>query len=328
MVVPVGGIVFLALLVFLKVPNPHTPVLSGLKAIDWIGCILIMGGALMILLGLDLGDVSYPWSSATVICLIVFGAAVVGLFIYNEWKLSSNPIIPLRIFRNISTSAAFGVFAMNFFVFNGIAYYLPLYSQSVLGANALTSGIYMLPLIVTTCLASALAAFLIQKTGKYRALMYIAQVLFTLGVGLFINLDFDSGIIKLILYEIITGIGTGLNDEAPTIAALASTSERDAAVTISAMTFLRSLTSAVSIVVGGVIFQNQMTAAGPRLATQIGENNASLFSGTKASSNFELISTLPVDQQVVVREAYFDAMKKVWIMVCKSSYSWHLGADI
>ena len=104
--VPVGVVVFLVLLFFLKVPTPNTPVLKGLKAIDWTGSLLVIGSALMVLLGLDFGNVTYHWSSATVVCLIVFGAVIVGVFIVNEWKVAANPIIPLRLFRNKSTTAA------------------------------------------------------------------------------------------------------------------------------------------------------------------------------------------------------------------------------
>ncbi len=308
----------MALLVFLKVPNPHTPMLKGLKAIDWLGVVLIMGGALMLLMGLDFGNVTYPWSSPTVIALIASGIVVIALFIYNEWKLTHNPIVPLRLFKTVSTSAAFGVLSLNFFVFNGIAYYLPLYSQSVLGANALTAGIYLVPIIASTCIASAFAAIMIQKTGKYRVFMHVAQVLLTLGVGLLINLDLETNITNLVIYEIITGLGTGLNDEAPTIAALAGTSERDAAATISLMSFLQNLGSVVSIVIGGVTFQNEMDAAGSSLTAALGEPLASQFSGAQAASNLGLIHTLPADQQTIVRRAYFDSMKKVWIMVCRN----------
>ncbi|KAH8901166.1 MFS general substrate transporter [Thozetella sp. PMI_491] len=311
---PVGAIVFLSLLVFLKIPNPHTPVLKGLKAIDWLGSILVMGGALMILLGLDFGDVTHPWDSATVISLILFGAAVLGLFGYNEWKLTRNPIVPLRIFSTVSTSAAFGVLASNYYVFIGLSYYLPLYSQSVLGADAFTSGIYMLPLIISCFIAGAVAGVIIQKTGKYLAVMYIAQVLLSLGVGLFIDLDAESSFTKLAVFQVLTGLGVGLNSEAPRIAALAGTLHRDTAATIASINFLRSLATAVSVVVGGVIFQNAMNGAVPVLAATLGESLATKFSGGQAASNFELISELPKDQQVLVRHAYFNGLKKVWIM--------------
>ncbi|KXH32310.1 plays a role in the entry into G0 [Colletotrichum simmondsii] len=313
-VVPIGGLVFIVLIFFLDLPSPNTPVLAGLKAIDWTGSALCMGGALMVLLALDFGDVVHPWSSATVICLIVFGAVVIGIFLVNEWKLAANPILPLRLLSSWSKAAAYSVFAFNAYVFIGITYYLPLYSQAVLGANALTSGLYMLPLIVSCSLSAAFAGVFIQRTGRYRVLMYAAQVLLILGTGLLINLEFDKNLAKLFTFQILTGVGVGLNIEAPVLAAQAATTVRDTAAVVATMGFLRSIATAISVVVGGVVFQNQMKAENPGLANLIGGELAGQFDGGNASAHVEDIGMLSANQQVPVRQAYFRALKTVWIM--------------
>jgi len=313
--VPIGGVVFFVVLFFLKVPTPGTPVVAGLKVIDWTGSLLIVGSALMILLGLEFGNITYPWSSATVICLIVFGAVVLGLFIVNEWKFAINPVIPLRLFTNRSSVAAYIVFSCNFYVLIGLSYYLPLYSQSVLGADALDSGIHLVPLIVSSSLSAACTGAFIQMTGIYRPLMYIAQVMLTLGAALFINLQYGETLTKLIIFEIITGIGIGMNMEPPLLSALAAATELDTAAVIATMTFIRSIATAIAIVIGGVIFQNRMNAASDGLIHQLGEQIAGNFSGDQALANVDLIWALPMDQQGEVRKVYFGSLRAVWIMV-------------
>ncbi|GKT76865.1 efflux pump antibiotic resistance [Colletotrichum tofieldiae] len=312
--VPVGGVVFVVLSFFLDLPSPNTSVLAGLKAIDWTGSALCMGGSLMVLLALDFGDVTHPWSSATVICLILFGVVVVGIFLLNEWKFAANPVLPLRLLSSWPKAAAYSVFAFNSYVFIGITYYLPLYSQAVLGANALTSGLYLLPLIVSCSLSAACAGIFIQQTGRYRVLMYAAQALLILGTGLFINLKFEKNLAKLFMFQVLTGVGVGLNIEAPVLAAQAATTVRDTAAVVATMGFLRSIATAISVVVGGVVFQSQMKAENPALADQIGHELASQFDGDNASAHVENISLLSTDQQVPVRQAYFRALRIVWIM--------------
>ncbi len=66
---------------------------------------------------------------------------------------------------------------------------------------------------------------------------------------------------------------------------------------------------------GGVIFQNEMSAANPQLVELLGPQLASQFSGSQASANIHLIEKLPGNQQVVVRKAYFEALRTIWIMV-------------
>jgi MFS family permease len=253
---PIGAVVLVVLLFFLKLPSPHTPVLAGLKAIDWVGSILIVGAALMILLGLDFGNVTFPWSSVTVVCLIVFGFVTIGVFIMNEWKFAKNPVIPLRLFIKRSAVAAYFVWACNFYILIGLSYYLPLYSQSVLGANALVSGVHLIPLIVACSLSAACTGAYIQKTGTYLPITYIAHVFLCLGTGLLISVRVGESLTKLIIFQIITGIGVGMNIEPPLIAAQAAMTVMDTAVIQATMTFMRSLATTVAVVVGGVIVRN------------------------------------------------------------------------
>lgn len=312
---PIGAFVFVVLLFFLEVPSPNTPVLAGLKAIDWTGSLLIVGAALMVLLGLEFGDVTYPWSSPTVISLLVFGVFVIGIFVLNEWKFALNPVIPLRLFYDRSSAASYVVLACTFYILIGLSYYLPLYSQSALGVDALTSALYLLPIIVSSSLSAACAGIFIQRTGVYLPVMYVGQLLLTLGAGLFINLAFGESLTKLFIFEIITGIGVGMNIEPPLLSVQSATTVLDTAAVIGSMNFLRSLATTVAVVLGGVIFQNQMNAANAGLVDQIGWQLAGNFTGGYASANVELIGSLPAEQQAVVRQVYFGALKSVWVMV-------------
>ena len=317
-VVPLSAVVFIVFGLFLTLPSPDTPLWAGIIALDWAGSLLIVGGTLMILLSLQFGGIIFPWSSSTVICLILFGVLVVCLFVVNEWKFARNPLVPLRLFSSISSAAAYTVFALNSYVFIGLAYYLPLYSQSVLDANALVSGIYLLPLIISSSLAAAFSGVFIQQTGKYRSIMFIAQILLTLGVGLFVDLKFEKSLTRLFVFEIIVGIGVGMNIEAPIIAAQAATTVRDTAAVSATMGFFRSIATAISVIVGGVIFQNKVDALNSSLVGQLGPQRASQFNGSQVTVSVELIDTLPQSQQILVRQVYFEALRTVWIMVRES----------
>jgi len=93
------------LILFLDVPTAKTSLKTGFRAIDWLGSLAILGLTIMFLLGLDFGGVVFPWSSAKVICLIVFGLSMSVVFWYTEKKIARYPIIPLRIFSNRSSFA-------------------------------------------------------------------------------------------------------------------------------------------------------------------------------------------------------------------------------
>jgi len=153
-VVPLDGLAFFIILFFLDLETPKTPFLAGIKAIDWIGCLLIVGGTLMLLLGLEFGGATYAWNSSTTICLIVFGVVTAIIFGLYEWKLAKYPIMPTRIFQYRSNLASLAVCFLHAFVFIASAYYLPLYFQAVLMASPIMSGVYILPMSLALALSS------------------------------------------------------------------------------------------------------------------------------------------------------------------------------
>lgn len=103
---PICGVTFVLLLLFLDVHNPRTRVLDGIKAIDWLGSLSILGFTLMLLLGLNFGGGVFPWDSASVICLIVFGALMSLLFVFSERRFAKYPLMPPAIFSHRSNVAA------------------------------------------------------------------------------------------------------------------------------------------------------------------------------------------------------------------------------
>ncbi|KAL1957351.1 hypothetical protein VTO42DRAFT_6140 [Malbranchea cinnamomea] len=208
-------------------------------------------------------------------------------------NFARSPVNPLRLFSPPSTLIIYVVFTFNFYVFMGIVYYRPLYSQSVLGVDALDSGLRLLPLIISCALAAAISGVFIQRTGKYVPAMHVGHALLTPGAGLFINLKFEKSLTKMFIYEIVMGY---------------------TAAVIATMNFVRTLGTAASAVVVGVISQNEMNSANPGLARELGPQLASRSAGDNASANVEFIRTLPEEQQDIARRTYFEALRPVWIM--------------
>jgi Na+/melibiose symporter-like transporter len=215
---PLDAVAFGIIVFFLDVQTPKTPLFQGLKAVDWLGSLTMVGGTIMVLLGLEFGGISHPWASATVLCLIIFGAVVIALFFVIEWRVAPYPLMPLALFSKRSNLAALAVCFFHAFVFISGNYFLPLYFQAVLGATPILSGVYLLPTAVALSCSSIFTGIFIKKTGKYRPLIWCGMTLMTIGFGLFINLNVNSSWAKIIIFQIIAGLGVGPNFQAPLIA--------------------------------------------------------------------------------------------------------------
>ncbi|KAF1949097.1 hypothetical protein CC80DRAFT_510851 [Byssothecium circinans] len=317
---PLDGAAFLIILFVLDLHTPKTPLKKGLKAVDWLGSLTMIGGTVMLLLGLEFGGVSYPWKSATVICLIVFGAVMIGVFFLVEHRFAPSPLMPLDIFSKRSNLAALGTCFFHASVFISGSYFLPLYFQAVLGATPILSGVYLLPTAISLSFLSAFTGVFIQKTGQYLPCIWFGFIFMTAGFGSFIDLKPNSSWAKIIIFQIIAGLGVGPNFQSPLIALQSLVPKRDIATATATFGFIRNLGSAISVVVGSVVFQNEMASKQRLLASSLGPETASAFGGGSAGANVGLLQSLPESEKAVARQAFSDSLSTMWIMyVCFSA---------
>lgn len=267
----------------------------------------------MFLLGLEYGGVSYPWDSTTVICLIVFGLFTIALFFLNEWKLARYPIMPLRIFKHRSNIASLLVCFTHAMVFIAGIFFLPLYLQAVFGATPILSGVYLFPYVLSLSFCSALVGVFIKKTGHYLPAIWFGTILATLGAGLFVDLPSSRhSWARIIIFQIIAGIGAGPNFQAPLIALQSKIHPKDVATATATFGFTRSLGTSISVVIGGVIFQNGMHNRERTLRASLGERLGAELAGGGAGAGTAIVAHLPPAEKAVATRAYTDSLKIMW----------------
>ncbi|KAK4205032.1 MFS general substrate transporter [Triangularia verruculosa] len=251
---PFDGLSLIITIIFLHIHNPKTPLVKGLKAIDWLGSALIVGATLMFLIGLESGGVSHPWNSAFVICLIVFGLVAYALF--GIWQhFARYPVIPRRIFASVSRASTFGVVFCHGAGFIAPVFFLPLYFQAALGATPLQSGVWMLALAVAFTLSGIIMGIYIQRTGHYLWIIRTSMALFTLALGLMVTFDNTRNWPRIIIFQVILAAGIGANMQTLVIAIQALVAPEDIGVATGTLNFIRNLATAISVVIGQVIFQ-------------------------------------------------------------------------
>ncbi|RFU34135.1 hypothetical protein B7463_g2228, partial [Scytalidium lignicola] len=313
---PCCGVAFVILAFFLDVHNPKTPLKDGIKAVDWAGSVSILAVTIMVLLGLDFGGNTFAWSSPKVVCLIIFGALCSVLFIYSEKRLAKYPLMPLALFTQRSTVATLLVVFFHGISSIGSEFYLPLYFQSAKEASALKSGLLSVPQIVATALTSVLCGLVIHRTGRYRELIWMGPVLLTLGNGLYILFDSTTSIGETVGFQLVAGAGSGLQFMPPMVAMQAQCAQKDVGTATSTLVFTRSMGLAISVVLGGVVFQNSMDNQASNLrAAGIPVNITELLSGKNAAANVMITRALtdPI-QSRAVKDAFSISLRNLWIM--------------
>ncbi|KAL2814832.1 major facilitator superfamily domain-containing protein [Aspergillus granulosus] len=313
---PVCGTAFVLLILCLDVHNPKTPILEGIKAVDWFGSFFILAVSIMVLLGLDFGGDTFPWDSPKVICLIVFGALMSIAFIYSEKRLAKYPLMPLDIFRNGSNIACFLVDFTHGFAFLGAEYYLPLYFQSAKEASPFHSGLLILPFILTESFTSLSVGILIHRTGRYQEVIWLGMTFVTLGTGLFINYNVSTALGKVIGYQILSGFGCGLLFFPPLIALQSNITPKETASATATFGFVRNVAMALSVVLGGVVFQNSMLMRRSHLRDAgLSPALQEEFTGAEAAANVHSVKDVPDEfQRQAIKEAFAWSIRNIWIL--------------
>jgi hypothetical protein len=194
-------------------------------------------------------------------------------------------------------------------------YYLPMYFQAVRGASPVRSGVLLMPMVVIQALVGVAVGGIIFRYGWIRPIIWTGMALSTLGFGLFITLGPTTSLLNLVVIEIIAAIGIGTVFQAPLIAYQAAVDTTDMAIATALFGFVRSLSTSISVVVGGVVFQNTIRNYSDKLSAVLG--NASLaenFSAANATSSVLVVHTLDSIQQDAVKDAYVAGLREMWKM--------------
>lgn len=136
----------------------------------------------------------------------------------------------------------------------------------------------------------------------------------TLGYGLLIDLDSHSNLAKIIMYQFVAGLGIGPNFQAPLIALQSNISPRDIGTATAAFGFIRNIGTSISVVVGGVIFQNEMAKRAGQLTQVVGPKIAQTLTGGGAETSIGLIDGLPAAQRSIVQQDFALSLRPAWIM--------------
>ncbi len=233
--VPIG---LVALIVVYRVL--HLPHIRRDHRIDWWGAVALIVGIVPVLIVAEQGS-QWGWGSTRILSLIAIAIIGIAAFIFVEFRMKDEALIPMRLFKASTFSLGLSVNALVGVGMFGAISMLPLYLQLVKGATPTSSGLLLLPLMAGLMIGSIASGQLTSKTGKYKIFPVIGTALLTVSFLLLLTITVNTGYVQLDIYFLMVGLGLGLCMQTLLIAVQNAVPARDVGVATSSATFFRQL---------------------------------------------------------------------------------------
>jgi hypothetical protein len=118
-------------------------------------------------------------------------------------------MMPLHMFTSASTAIIFTQNLLFGFVWQSDLYFLPIYYQEVRGYSPVRSAVLLLPLLLLQSVAGVLSGPIMSRLARYRPVLYLGFVLWTIGAGLKVLFSRSTPAGVYVAALLIEGAGVG-----------------------------------------------------------------------------------------------------------------------
>ncbi|RPF41749.1 EmrB/QacA subfamily drug resistance transporter [Streptomyces sp. Ag109_G2-6] len=312
------GVPFAVIALIVLQRTLHLPVVRRDVKVDWLGAFLISGAVSLLLIWVTQAGDSYDWISWTTLAM-TGGALVLGLLFLLVESRASDPIIPLRLFRNktISLASAASLF-VGIAMFSGTVFFSQ-YFQLARGESPTMSGILTIPMIGGLFVSSTVSGQIITKTGKWKAFLVSGGVLLTAGLGLLGTLRYDTPYWRIALFMALTGLGLGMMMQNLVLATQNQVAPQDLGAASSVVTFFRSLGGAMGVSALGAVMANRVTHYVKDGLAALGPKAAALAHGGAGGGGIPDLDKLPAPLRQVMESAYGHGVGDVFLYAAPSA---------
>jgi hypothetical protein len=140
---------------------------------------------------------------------ILTAAALLYVALLLAERRAVEPILPLDLFRNRVFAADAALSLLTLMAVLGMAFYVPLFLQGVLGASAAQSGATMTPFSVSIAAAGSLAGVVITALQRYQVVAILGALLMTAGIVLLTRMTPATGPVQAAIFVATAGLGMG-----------------------------------------------------------------------------------------------------------------------
>lgn len=285
----------------------HLPVVRRKVKVDWAGAFFITAAVCLLLVWVTFAGDKYDWLSWQTYAMTGGALALLLLFVLVESR-ASEPIVPLRLFRNRTiTLASLASLFVGIAMFAGTIFFSQ-YFQLARDKSPTMSGVMTIPMIVGLFVSSTVSGQVITRTGRWKAWLIAGGVLVTAGLGLLGTIRYDTEYWRVGVFMALLGLGVGMMMQNLVLATQNQVDPRDLGAASSVVNFFRSLGGAMGVSALGAVLSHRITHYAEEGLTELGVQGSSSGHGEIPD-----LDKLPAPVRTVMESAYGHGVADVFL---------------
>lgn len=303
--IPIAALAFVVLQKTL-----HLPVVRRKVTIDYLGAGLIVGGVSTLLIWVSLAGNEFAWGSRTSAVLIALGLATLAVAVVVEVKVAVEPVIPVQMFRDRTTSLATVASVMVGVAMFGATVYLSQYFQVARGMSPTHAGLMSIAMVGGLLFSSIVSGRVITTTGRWKNFLVGGMVLVVVGTLLLGFIDEKTPLAVVGLYMAVLGVGLGSTMQNLVLAVQNNAVPSEIGTASAVVTFFRSMGGSIGVSALGALLSAQVTE-------KVRSGLAAMNIPTSSHQSHELpdLDALPAPIRAVFEHAFGSATGELFLVV-------------
>jgi EmrB/QacA subfamily drug resistance transporter len=241
--VPFGVLAIVMVAATLRLPYERIT-----HAIDWAGSALLTATLVAVVLCASLD------AAGVRVALAAVAVALAAAFVRQE-RRAREPVLPLRVLGDATVRIATALNVTSGVLFWCGIVFVPLFAQEVAGVSATSSGLVLMPFMVSTALGTSLAGRRLERARRLRRWPIAGSAVMAAGVAVLALLGESTPVVVAAVAAGVLGAGVGFVMQPSLLAVQNGVAHRDLGVATSTAMLGRSIGSTIATPIFGSILE-------------------------------------------------------------------------
>jgi hypothetical protein len=278
-------------------------------SIDYLGAALITGGVSVLLIWVSLAGTNFDWLSMNTAWMVGSGLLLLVAAVVTELKVK-DPIIPMRLFRDRTTSLATFASVMVGVAMFGSTIFLSQYFQIARGMSPTHAGLMSMPMVLGLMVSSTLTGRRISATGRWKKFLVGGMVLVVVGLALLSTIDETTNLWVVGAFMAVLGVGLGATMQNLVLAVQNNLAQSDMGAGSSVVAFFRTMGGSIGVSALGAALGHQVSSRVVAGLSQLG-----IAPGSEGESrSVPDLSTLPAPVRAVFQHAFGEGTAHIFLI--------------